>query len=405
MDFYVDRLIKLPKNQSFFLFGPRQVGKSTLIKSVFSEETTLFIDLLLSNEYYRYIKDPSLLKDEILSRQKKFTHIVIDEVQRVPELLNMVHYLIENDKSKPLFVLSGSSARKLKRGQANLLAGRALTLSLFPLNHLELKEHFYLNKILERGSLPAIYFETEENMFREKLLSYCKTYLEEEIRAEALVRQLPSFIKFLDLVSEENTNEINFSNISGDIGVSTGTIKEYFQILEDTLLGFFLYPYLKSSRKRLSKKPKFYFCDTGIQRALANQLSIKNFEGSAYYGKLFEHFIIKEIIQISKTLSQDFKFYFYRTSSGIEVDLIIESPSKGIFAIEIKAKDTNIEKKDLKGLLAFSEEEPEAKLFCCSLVPRRRTEGKIFIIPWQEVFKELGLESDANHQIPKTKCS
>jgi len=195
------RLIQLPHNQSIFLFGPRQVGKSTLLKVNFPQENTMFIDLLLAENYHRYIKNPSLLKDEVLARNKCFTHIVIDEVQRVPDLLNLVHYLIENDESKPKFILSGSSARKLKRGQANLLAGRALSYSLYPLNFLEIGHLFNLKQALNFGTLPAIYTEEDSLIRQEKLKAYAKTYLREVIKEEAIIRNLSVFINLVDFVA------------------------------------------------------------------------------------------------------------------------------------------------------------------------------------------------------------
>lgn len=389
MSVKIARTLNLPKDRSFFLFGARQVGKSTLIKQSFDKKYTLFIDLLISSDYQRYLKRPDLLKSEVLHRSKNITHIVIDEIQRVPELLNIVHYLIENDSTKPLFVLSGSSARKLKRDKANLLAGRALSYSLYPFNHRELGEEFELNKVLDRGSLPAIYFEEDHDMTKEILQAYCKTYLQEEIRAEALVRNLSGFMSFLDFVAEENGNEINYSNIAQDIGTSSNTVKEYFQILEDTLLGFFLKAYSKSSRKRLSKRPKFYLFDTGVQKALANRLQLASVEGNSSYGQSFEHFIIRELISLNDTYRLDYKFSYYRTSNGQEVDVIADSPSRGCFAIEIKAKDVNLRARDFRGLMNFKDARVDAELICCSLAPRPREEYGVLILPWKQVFEKL----------------
>jgi predicted AAA+ superfamily ATPase len=388
---FFERILKLPLDQSFFLLGPRQVGKSTLIKKTFLEDSTIFIDLLIAADYRRYLKKPDLLKEEVLARQKKYTHIVIDEIQRVPELLNLVHYLIENDPSKPKFILSGSSARKLKRGQANLLAGRALTYFLYPLSYLELKEDFNLDKALDFGTLPSVYCEENLEIAKQRLEAYSRTYLQEEIKAEVLVRNLSAFMSFIDFVAEENGNEINFSNIASDIGVSANTVKEYFFILEDTLIGFFLQAYNKSIRKRLSKRPKFYLFDTGVQRTLANRLSLSSAQGTGSYGKSFEHFIIRELHTLINTLNYDFKLYYYRTSNGQEIDLILESPSRGLYAVEIKAKDANLKGSDFKALKAFKEENPNAKLICCSLSPRRRELDGILVLPWQEVFQELAL--------------
>jgi uncharacterized protein len=391
MSEYTKRILELPQNHSFFLFGPRQVGKTTLIKKTFSEDSSIFIDLLISSDYQRYLKKPDLLKDEVLALDPKITHVIIDEIQRVPELLNIVHHLIESEKTKVHFVLSGSSARKLKRGQANLLAGRALSYSLFPLSSIELKEKFNLTKAIDRGSLPAIYFEKDSEIAKQKLEAYCKTYLHEEIKAEALVRNLAGFMSFIDFAAEENGNEINYSNIAGDIGTSSSTVKEYFQILEDTLLGFFLKAYAKSKRKRLSKRPKFYLFDTGVHRALSNKLSRTSLESSAGFGKSFEQFIIKELYGLCQNLRSDFEFSYFRTSNGQEVDLILESPSRGTYAIEIKAKDANLKAKDFRGLKTFKEENPDAKLICCCLSPRRRIEDGILVLPWQELYQELAL--------------
>lgn len=386
------RSLKLPFNQHLFLFGPRQVGKSTLLKETFAKSTSLYIDLLLPDNYRRYVKKPELLIEEVLVLSPEITHVIIDEVQRVPELLNAVHYLIENDDTSVHFVLSGSSARKLKRGQANLLAGRALSYSLYPLTHFELGNEFDLKKVLDRGSLPAIYFEQDRAIAQKKLQTYCKTYLQEEIRAESLLRNLSAFITFLDFVAEENGHEINYSNIAGDIGTSSHTVKDYFQILEDTLLGFTLPAFSKSVRKTLSKRPKFYLFDLGVTKAIANKLALSSVEGSASFGESFEHFIIREIHTLVDNLETDFSLSYYRTRSGQEVDLILESPSQGIFAIEIKAKDANLKSKDLRGLKSFAEEYPDAKLFCCSLSPRRRLQDGILILPWKELFAEIGLQ-------------
>lgn len=219
------------------------------------------------------------------------------------------------------------------------------------------------------------------------------TYLNEEIKAEALVRNLDSFIQFLQFAAEENGNIVNFSNIAKATGVSSTTIKEYFHILEDTLLGFFLLSYSRSHRTRLVKHPKFYFFDTGIQRALANQLTLNLEPGSKIFGNVFEHFIIKEIIHLSKYLQNDFKFSFYRTEAGAEVDLIIETPQKITYAIEIKST-IDPQPQYLGGLRSFKNNCPEAKLICACQAPYKRELDDIMIYPWQELLKKI-LESES----------
>lgn len=386
------RLLKFPQNHSFFLFGPRQTGKSTLLKEVFPEESSIYYDLLDTTEYLRLLKNPSLLSKEVFSRSPCISHVIIDEIQRIPELLNEVHLILESKKNPPYFCLSGSSARKLKRGQANLLGGRALTYSLAPLTINELGDQFYLNKALSLGTLPKVYLEHDKEIAKDILRSYVGTYLEEEIKAEALVRSLDSFVEFLHFAALENGNILNYSNIARDTGTSSITIKEYFHILEDTLLGFFLLPYSKSHREKIIKHPKFYLFDTGVQRALSKTLNLELTSGTSMYGNVFEHFIITQIINLSKYYKLDYEFSFFRTVQGeAEVDLIVDTPQSETFAIEIKAADTNLQPKDFRGLKHFAKINPKAQLICASLAPRRRLAGDIMIYPWQEVFELLGL--------------
>lgn len=381
------RLVKLPKNKSFFLFGPRQTGKSTLLRSLFSVENTLTFDLLKSEEYFRLSSQPELFREEVIHRHKKITHVLIDEVQRIPNLLNEVHFLLEN-KNAPCFILTGSSARKLKRSDANLLAGRALSFSLFPLSFEELGSHFSLHKALERGTLPAIYLEEDTHLAEEQLRAYVDTYLKEEIEREAQVRNIGQFVRFITLAGHENGNVLNFSNLSRETGTSYHTVKSYFQILEDTLLGKLLQPFAKSQRKRLSKHPKFYFFDLGVVRALQKKLSAPLTQKTPDYGKSFEHFLLLEIFKKADYSRSDFEFSFYRTERGAEVDLIIEKPSGEMIALEIKATD-NVHSSDLSGLISFSEICPKAKLICACIASHRRKLGKVEILPWQEAFAEI----------------
>jgi|688.fasta_scaffold00001_24 predicted AAA+ superfamily ATPase len=397
----IDRILKLPLKHSFFLFGPRQVGKTTLIKNSFGLDSCLIYDLLIPEELRRLKMNPGRFRDEIIYRDSKYTHVFIDEVQKLPEILDEIHYLLENMKKPPAFILSGSSARKLKRSNANMLGGRAFSFSLFGLTHLELmpSSKFSLYRSLEFGSLPAIYLlsmggdENAEVGVREQsqdailaLRSYVNTYIKEEIQMEALVRNLDAFTEFLKLAADENTNVLNYSNIASDIGVSSATVKEYYQILEDTLLGFYLRPYSSRLRKKLSKHPKFYFFDTGVARALQQKLSLELTPKTKEFGKAFEHFVIKEFIYTANYLNPDYKFSYYRTENNAEVDLIIEAPTGKVFAVEVKASDTP-KNSELKGLKSFKTLVPKASLICASLAEKRyKLDEDIWVYPWQEVF-------------------
>lgn len=378
----IQRLIKLPKNKSFFLFGPRQVGKSTLLKNIFDAKNTYFYNLLDSDTYFELLAKPSLLNEQLNLPDKKIKHIVIDAIQRIPELLNEVHLNLEERRNR-IFILSGSSARKLKRGSANMLGGRALTYNLFPLTYKELGEKFKLNKALELGTLPSVYLEKEEKYAKEILKSYVKTYIEEEIKAEALTRNLGTFIKFLDLAASENGQIINYSNIASDIHCDYKTIQEYYSILEDTLIGFHLKGYSRSTRKQLSKHPKFYFFDTGVQRAITKSLDSKLIPKTRNYGNCFEHFIIAEISRLISYSRKSFDLSYYRTKSGAEVDLIIERWDGRCFALEIKATDS-VEIKNLTGLKSFKEIRKDALLLCASLSKRKHSSGEITVYPWYE---------------------
>lgn len=385
----IERELKLPKNKSFFLFGPRQTGKSTLFKYTFKKDTLLYYDLLKSDEYLRLSANPTIFREEVLARSNNITHIIVDEIQRVPDLLNEVQFLLENS-NPPYFCMSGSSARKLKRAQANLLAGRAWTYHLYPFTHRECSTNFLLEKALNLGTLPSVYLDDNEENAKRTLKAYVETYLKEEITSEAIVRNIGGFLRFLKLAADENGNIINYSNIARETGTSYKTVKEFFQILEDTLVGFLLLPYYKSLRKRLIKHPKFYFFDTGVQRAIAGKLSISLEKGTRDYGRIFEHFIIAEIIRIAEYKEKDFEFSFYRTESGAEVDLIIETPENNIYAIEIKAT-SEPDSSDCNGLRSFAQVCKYAVLCCVSLAPRKRMLGNINILPWQDVFDFLGL--------------
>lgn len=357
-----------------------------MIKNSFDSQSTLNIDLLNIDQLRQVSANPNYMP-EILLANKQIKHVVIDEVQLYPPILNEVHRLIESLDNPPKFILTGSSARKLKRDNANLLGGRAWNLSMFPLTYLEInrQEKFALSKALEYGTLPAIYSETDEKSRRMKLMSYVEIYLNEEVKKEALVRNLFTFMDFLRIAAENNGQIINYANISQDLGLEGSTVKEYYQILEDTLLGFYLRPIGRSFRSKVTKHPKFYFFDTGVTRAICKQLSSPLDYGSKDYGHSFEHFVIKDLVHTARYLQKDFEFSFYRNHSGSEVDLIIETPAKEIFAIEIKSS-TNPKKKEYSGLLSFAKLAPQAKLICACQTEHRLMRDSVTIMPWQELY-------------------
>lgn len=386
----ISRLLKPPLKHSFFLFGPRQTGKSTLLKAFLDSESTIFYDLLKTEEHLRLSAEPRLFREEVLTRDPRITHVVIDEVQRIPALLDEVHYLLEGQKP-PYFCLSGSSARKLKRAHANLLAGRAWTYHLYPLTHLELSSRFSLDRALEFGTLPSVYLSEEEEA-RRTLRSYVETYLKEEIEQEALVRNLGAFLRFLVLAADENGNILNYSNIARETGTSYNTVKEYFQILEDTLIGFLLLPYARAVRKRLIKHPKFYFFDTGVHRAMAKRLAVPLQRKTSEYGRAFEHFLIAEILRLAAYQELDYRFSFFHSSSHVEVDLIIETPRNETHAVEIKATE-NPDPYSLRSLRLFQQICPKARLYCASLAPRPRSREGVTILPWREIFRTIGIST------------
>ena len=380
------REIRLPQNHSFFLFGPRQTGKSTLLKHLFSAEHSYYYDLLQTSEYLRLKASPSLLREEVLSRPLKIQRIIIDEVQKIPILLNEVQSLMTKFPALT-FILTGSSARKLKSDEANLLAGRALTYSLHPLTVREIPEEIPLSTLLKFGALPPV-VKAEKDLKIKLLQSYVNTYLKEEIEREAQLKKMDSFIHFLRLAAYENGNTLNFSNIGREAGVSPKTTQSYFELLQHTLIGFFLYPYLKSQRKRFSKHPKFYFFDTGVVSALQNKLSVDLIPKTPDYGDFFEHFLILEVMRLNDYFNKEFRFSYFRTERGAEVDLVIETPNEKLIAIEIKSTD-QVTNKHVRGLKSFSEEFPRAELYCAATVPRPIKRGAVQIYPWKDMLEFL----------------
>ena len=267
-----ERILKVEFSENMLLLGPRSTGKSTYLKEKLSKTNAFWINLLLPKTEDAYARDPERLIREVNALPAATTHVVIDEIQKVTSLLDVVHVLIES--SDKVFILTGSSARKLKAGSANLLAGRALVHHMYPLTHSELGDKFDISTAMKFGTLPRIWNLKSDSARRKMLETYALTYLNEEIRAEQIVRNLDPFRKFLEVAAQMNGKVINFSAIAQDVGVDEKTVQSYFQVLEDTLIGFFVEPFHTSVRKKINKAPKFFFFDTGVKRALARQLTL-----------------------------------------------------------------------------------------------------------------------------------
>lgn len=376
------RLIKLPDDESFFLFGARGTGKSTLIKHHYPKKYSWTIDLLDLNQESHYLKNPQSLKAEVLALPDDVTHIIIDEVQKIPALLNVVHSLIEETDKK--FVLTGSSARKLKHGSANLLAGRAVMRNLYPFSFLELGRAFHLDDALRFGMLPKIYeCDTAEKKI-DFLRAYTHLYLKEEVWAEHLIRQLEPFQYFLEVAAQANGKIMNVATIAKDVGVDDKSIVQYFSILEDTLLGFYLPAFQHSFRKRLSQKPKFYFIDVGMMRALARTLTLELQPQTYGYGDLFEHFIILECYKLARYFFPDYRFSYLRTHDDLEIDLVVERPGKPLLLIEIKSANTIREDQVSAMQTIAAELGKKVETVCFAQVPRALKFDRITVYPWRE---------------------
>jgi len=363
---------------SFFLWGPRQAGKSHLLHSCFGD--AVWIDLLRSENFIKYQQDPSRLRQEVVGMKNSSKWVVIDEIQKIPRLLDEVHYLIESQGVK--FARCGSSARKLKRGHANLLGGRAYRRELFGLTSRELGPDFDLEKAINRGLLPNHYLNRN---YRDLLRSYCTDYLKEEIFDEGLVRNLPAFSSFLHVASFSDTEQVEFANIARDVGVSPPTIRSYFEILQDTLIGEFVPVYRKRAKRRLQMSPKFYFFDVGVVNSLARRGHVT--QGSELFGKAFENWIFHELRCYRSYRNQDMQISFWRLAGGREVDFIINDLE---CAIEVKGT-RKVTEDHLKGLRELKVEHPRVKR--CILVSTesnsRKTQDGIEVLSLPDFLAEL----------------
>ncbi len=361
-------------NDSVFLWGARQVGKTTLLEQLYPQAR--YYDLLQANEFERFLRRPSILAEELES-MKEGELVIIDEIQKVPHLLDEIHALIHNKKIR--FILSGSSPRKLITSGANLLGGRALKKILFPLVSAEIPD-FDLVKSVNNGMIPRHYMI---NNPWERFRAYIGVYLNEEIREEALSRSLKSFSRFLEVAALSNGKMIVYKNIAQDCGIDHRTVKDYFEILSDTLIGYLIPGFTASVKRRAIQAPKFYFFDVGIANYLLNRKNL--LPGTEIFGHSFEHLILQEIIAFLGYSQSTENLTYWRTSSGYEVDAII---GNGRIAIEIKSTD-EVKSRHLKGLQAFKEDFPEARLIIVSLDQYSRIMNGVEIIPAEQFLKSL----------------
>lgn len=381
---YINRKLNIQKvlsGKSLFLFGPRQTGKSSYIKKQLGGETevALFWTLLDGRLRLRVLADPSYLRQEVEARQLRDCLVVIDEIQKCPELLDEVHYLIEERNIR--FLLTGSSARKLRQSGVNLLGGRAGQRHFFPLNYAEVGSHenYNLPFIFEHGLLPSLFLSDN---IEEDLAAYVNTYLTEEIAAEGTARNIPAFARFLTVAALTNSQLLNFTNIASDSQVPVQTVRQWYQILEDTLLGYQLEPFTATRKRKAILTPKFYFFDIAIARALQN-MAVPG-ENTVEFGEYFEQLVCMELKCWMENSGRCKRLTFWRSTSNFEVDFCVDKE----MAIEVKAS-SHINEKHLKGLKALREEGIFSRYIVVCQEERPRLVDGIEILPWKHFFHQL----------------
>jgi uncharacterized protein len=382
----IKRLISKPE-RSFFLLGPRQTGKSTWIKSLHLENQWM-VNLLKNDTFFRYIRNPAVFR---LEAQEKINNgcewIIIDEVQRIPDLLNDVHLMLESSNVK--FILSGSSARKLKQKEANMLGGRALKRHLHPFTVKEINSAhgatIDLDTMLVWGTLPPLHGLNSRDA-SETLKAYVEVYLREEIQQEALVRNLGGYARFLDLTAAYCGEIVNFTSIGKEAGLPTRTVQSYYEILEDTLIALRLPAWRKSPTKRLLSHPKMYLFDNGVTNFLCHRL--RKTVDPTLKGRLFEQFMVQETNRILDYSGIDYQLYYWRTNHGAEVDLLIRIDGSLSLAVEFKSK-SRISRGDTSGIASFHEDNPEVPCFIVSLVPEPYALDYIHVMNWQQYLEKI----------------
>jgi len=372
--------MRLPRQQSAFLWGARKTGKTTYLKERFPN--SLIYDFLKTDLFLEISKNPSLLRERLLAQDDRILKepIILDEVQKVPQILDEVHWLIENKGLR--FILCGSSARKLKRGHVNLLGGRAWRYELFPLVSQEIGKVDLL-RILNHGLIPLHYLQNDENC-KKSLEAYVQDYLREEVFAEGLTRNIPAFSRFFDAFGYSHGELTNYCNIARECGVDSKTVKEYYQILIDTLLAVRIEPYKRrQSRQVITKASKYYMFDVGVAGHLTKRHVAQ--QRGEEFGRAFEHFLLMEIVAYRSYAGKDFTINFWRTKTGLEVDFVLNA---GEVAIEIKGSRL-VDRRDMNGLEAFVQTyAPKRSILVCNENEKRR-HGKIEILPWGIFLHEL----------------
>jgi len=364
--------IDLPSNRSAFLWGPRKTGKTYWIGERF--KGAFIIDLLKTDVFADYASRPSLLREQY---QDYKGLVIIDEIQMVPDLLNEIHWLIENSDAS--FLMTGSSARKLRRGHANLLGGRAWRYTMAPLTYGETKG-FDLEEVIISGLLPPHFLSPDP---LQDLRAYVADYLKEEIAAEAVIQNIPAFAEFLRVASLTSGELLNYTNVGRETGASSKVVRNYFQILEDTLLGFRISPWKKKKNRRLIETEKFYLFDVGVTNYLARRAPAI---GTPEFGKSFEHFILMELMAYQAYRNPELDIRYWRTSSGFEVDFILGDMDA---AIEVKGS-SKIHSGHTKGLKALREEHSIGRSLIISLEKQpRMLENSIEVYPWKDFLERL----------------
>lgn len=369
-----ERILQIINDESVFLFGARQTGKTTLLKKQFPN--AIYFDLLQTDVLNRFRQRPALLR-ESLEQANEGTLVIIDEIQQIPELLNEIHWLITNKQIR--FILCGSSARKLKRQGVNTLGGRAVPQYLFPFVSCEIPD-FNIDRAVNNGMIPRHYMKENPTSL---LKAYVGVYLREEIQAESLVRNLTGFSRFLEIAAMTDGEIVNYLNIASDCGVSANTVKEYFQILEDTLVGYMIPAFTKKAKRKVVQSPRFYLFDVGVTNYLLGRTNLRR--GTTDYGHAFEHIVIQELVAYLNYTDNPNKLSYWRTYTQVEVDVILGDAK---VAIEIKSVE-EVLPKHLKGLKSFTDEHPDCRRIIVSLDRFNRVVDGIEHIYVYDFFKKL----------------